>query len=214
MGVENKASCEAVIGKAGSGKSTFTKRMVKEQKPKRIAVWSLNELLPDGSPLEDWTGVIKGKIVRTVGELIRELNKATFKVVFFPSTDTKLRMVQFDYFCKAVFKAKNLTVVVEELHYVTNPNPMMVLESWTALSCLGRKMGVHLIGTSQRPAHMDKDFLGNCSRVICLAIRHPADRKAVSDNAVIPVKMIAALDPLEYIIAADGAGLIQGKITF
>ena len=176
MGVENKASCEAVIGKAGSGKSTFTKRMIKSMKAKRIAVWSLNELLPDGTPLEGWAGVIGGKIVRTVPELIKELNKATFKVVFFPSGDTKLRLAQFDYFCKAVFQAKNLVVVVEELHYVTSPNPLQVLESWTALSCLGRKMGIHLVGTSQRPTHMDKDFLGNCSRVICLAIRHPADR--------------------------------------
>lgn len=214
MGVQNKASCEAVIGKAGSGKSTFTKRMVKSKKPKRIAIWSLNELLPDGQPLEDWAGVVNGKIVRNIQDLAKELNKATFKVVFFPSGDVQKRKREFEYFCQMVFKAKNLMVVVEELHYVTSPIPSQVPESWTQLSCLGRKFGIHLVGTSQRPAHMDKDFLGNCSRVICLAIRHPADRKAVSENAVIPVKDIEKLVPLEYIISADDRPLEYGKLTF
>jgi ABC-type dipeptide/oligopeptide/nickel transport system ATPase component len=214
MSVSNKAMCDAVIGKSGSGKSEITKRGIKKMKSKRIVVWSPDEFLPDGKPLDNWAGNIGGKVVRSIPELIAELKKPSFKVVFVPSMDHKTRMRQFDFFCKAVFAAKNLVCVVEELAFVTSPNPSLVLESWSMLSLRGRKMGIHLIGITQRPSHIDKNFLGNCSRVTCLALKYPADRKAVADTTLIPVGEIAKLQPLQYIVANDDQPLQYGNLTF
>lgn len=214
MAVSNEAMCYAVIGKAGSGKSEITKRKIKKLKPKRIVVWSPDEFLPDGTKLDDWAGNVGGRVVHTIHELIAAVKKPSFKVVFVPSMDHKTRMRQFDFFCKAVFAAKNLVCIVEELAFVTSPNPSLVLESWSMLSLRGRKMGVYLIGITQRPAHIDKDFLGNCSSVTCLALKYPADRKAVSETTLIPTDEIKALQPLQYIIAADDVPLQYGKLTF
>lgn len=206
--------CDAVIGKSGSGKSSITKQLIQKSKPKRLVVWSPDELLPDGTPLDDWAGIIKGKIVRTIPDLIAEMKKAAFKVVFIPRLGAAERLRQFDYFCQAVFEAKNLCVVVEELAFVTDPNPNKVLESWSMLSLRGRKMGVHVIGITQRPTHIDKDFLGNCSSITCLALKYPADRKAVADTTMIPVAEISKLQPLHFIKYVDNQPLQYGKITF
>lgn len=214
MSVSNKAMCDAVIGKSGSGKSEITKRNVKKLKSKRVVVWSPDEYLPNGTPLDNWAGNIGGKVITTITELIAALKKPSFKVVFVPSMDHKVRMRQFDFFCKAVFAAKNLVCIVEELAFVTSPNPAQVLESWSMLSLRGRKMGVHIIGITQRPAHIDKDFLGNCSKITCLALKYPADRKAVSDTTMIPTAEIAKLQPLQYIIYNDDQPLEHGKLTF
>jgi hypothetical protein len=86
---------------------------------------------------------------------------------------------QFELWCQAVYEARNVTAIVEELAFVTKASSAPA--PWRRLSLLGRHQGVSIIGTSQRPASIDKDFLANADLVHCgrLAYKPDADKAAM-----------------------------------
>jgi hypothetical protein len=57
----------------------------------------------------------------------------------------------------------------------------------------GRKRGLKIIGTSQRPASIDKDFLSNATLIRCGALGYPNDRVAVAAVMGADPAQIAAL---------------------
>ena len=205
MSVSNLANCVALLGKSGSGKSTIIKRLIKAQKPKRLVIWS-----PDED--EDCYSNLGCVLVRDIAELGKTMSKAQFKVVFWPSLDAQKRKAQFDYFCRLVFAVKNCFCLVEELRYVTSPT--YAPEAWSMLSTRGRKKGVVLYGTSQRPAQIDKDFLGNCTEIYCGALGYPADRKACADAMIIDIHDLNELKPLHFIQSHSEGAVRHIKLTF
>jgi hypothetical protein len=70
-------------------------------------------------------------------------------------------------------------VLVEELSRVTMPS--WSPPAWRNLSTAGRHQGLKLIGTSQRPASIDKDFLGNCTEIRCYRVNYDRDAKVMAD---------------------------------
>lgn len=204
MSVSNKASCSAYMGKSGSGKSTLIKRRIRKEKPSRLLIWSPDE---DEDHYSEF-----GPVVRDIGSLVTHMAKPKFAVVFWPSMDPKRRAKEFDYFCRLAFASKNMTVLVEELRYVTSPSRSP--EPWSMLNQRGRKKGIKVIGVSQRPAAIDKDFLGNTTEIYALAMKYPADRAAVA--AAMPIDQIEldALVPLQWICVTDSGVKTTGKITF
>lgn len=58
---------------------------------------------------------------------------------------------------------------------------------------------MRIIGTSQRPAHIDKDFLGNATTIRTGMLGYPQDIKAVADAMRIKPVDIELLKPLEFI---------------
>jgi hypothetical protein len=130
-----------------------------------------------------------------------------------PSTLPTARARQFDFLCRAAIAAGNLTLVVEELRFVTTPSraPM----GWAQVCLTGRHAGLTVFGASQRPASIDKDFLGNCSKVRTGRLTYPEDVKAVSAAARIPAAEIDLLKPLEWIEKDLATGkTTRGKLTF
>jgi hypothetical protein len=85
-----------------------------------------------------------------------------------------------------------LLVVVEELRFVTTPSRAPA--GWASVTLRGRKRGLRIIGASQRPAQIDKDFLGQCTLIRCGALNYPADRAAVGSVIGVAVEEIAALE--------------------
>ena len=163
MAVENKAAIMAVLGSSGSGKSSFVKRETRRGHP-RLLVWD---------PLGEYQGATTDK----VHELLAALRSKKFRLVFRPSDDDKIRAVQFDLVCRAALAAGNLTLVVEELRFVTTPSRAPV--GWARVCLTGRHKGLTVYGLSQRPASIDKDFLGNCTRIRCGRLVYPEDVRAV-----------------------------------
>lgn len=170
-GVEATAHIEAVLGASGSGKSSYVKGEVRRDKPARLLVFD-----PDA----EWGEF--GRQFTSVQDVINAFRAAgqdgPARVVFVPSPDPKTAVTQFDVICRIAFAAERLTFVVDELKLVTTPSRSPV--GWGMLTGRGRKRGIRIYGLSQRPASIDKDFLGNCSFVRTGRLMYDDDAKAVA----------------------------------
>lgn len=199
----NQARIMAVLGASGSGKSTFLKREISKPANKsRLLIWD---------PMKEYGA--HGQAVTTAADLLAGLKGKRFALVFQPSTEPKARVLQFDFLCRAALAAGNLTMVVEELRFVTTPSraPM----GWAQVCLTGRHAGLVVFGASQRPASIDKDFLGNCSKVRTGRLTYPEDVRAVAAAARIPAVQIDVLKPLEWIEKDLSTGkTTRGKLTF
>ena len=173
-GTANKAKIHAVIGASGTGKSSYIKKELL-RKYSQLIVWS---------PLEDtddYASFCGGVVVRKVTDLVVQVKAGARAIVYWPAsgTDKQLKQ-QFDLFCRVVFECRGAHVLVEELSQVTMPS--WAPPAWKKLSTAGRHRGLTLIGVSQRPANIDKDFLGNCTEVRCYRVNYDADAKVMADS--------------------------------
>lgn len=176
----------AALGMRGSGKSSWVREYLRKRKRPRLAVWDL---------MREHQADIK---TADLGEAIRAMAQARFSVAYYPdAADEKRRAVQFDLWCKAVYCAQRCTALVEEVAFVTSP--MKAPPGWRQLSLLGRHKGCEVIATSQRPASIDKDFLGNCSLVHTGRLAYEPDAKKVAQTMGVTVEQIMSLPLLHWI---------------
>lgn len=172
-GTRNKADIIAVIGASGTGKSSYIKgELLKRYK--RLLIWS---------PLEktdNYAGFCGGVVVTgKISELVAQVKAGTREIVYVPTgTDNEVK-TQFDRFCRIVWELEGATVLVEELSRVTMAS--WAPPAWKNLSTAGRHQGLTIIGTSQRPANIDKDFMGNCSEIRCYRVNYDSDAKVMAD---------------------------------
>ncbi len=198
----------AVMGSSGSGKSTFVKRLLQANKPKRLMIWD---------PMVEYTADVF-TVCDTLGQVLeaccpKSQSRKTFRIVFRPSPSDKTRAKQFDVFCGIALAMGNLTLIVEELRFVTRPS--YAPTRWAQVSMQGRHHGLSVVGTSQRPASIDKDFLGNCTRIRTGRLAYPEDVKAVAKAMQCAEADIAALKPLEWLEKDMQRGAVtRGKLIF
>lgn len=181
----------AYLGSTGTGKTT--QMLADMGNPRRLVVWSPKEEIDRYADL--WPGVflLEGagiatsllKIVRAAGE------SRPFRVVIRPPVGRTKAEALFDVVCRIVMHARNVTFVAEELHTVTRGS--WAPDGWSELVMMGRGYGAALYGCSQRPASMDKDFLGNCSRVRTGRLAYEADAKAVAVALRVPAAEVLGL---------------------
>lgn len=173
QGTHNKAKIVAVIGASGTGKSSFIKGKLL-RRYKRLLVWSPLEKTDNYA---DFCGgrVVTGKIT----ELVAAIKAGDKAIVYVPTGDGKEVKRQFDLFCRIAWELVGCTVLVEELSRVTMAS--WSPPAWRNLSTAGRHQGLTIIGTSQRPASIDKDFLGNCSEIRCYRVNYDNDAKVMAD---------------------------------
>lgn len=164
--VTQKADIRCALGAPGTGKSHYTKAEM--AKAKRLIVWDL----------EDEYEGIEAIAISKLPHRLHQAGKGGFKLRVIPSTDADKRQVEFDLVCRTIMAIGNLLFVAEELRFVTQPSKAPA--GWAAITLRGRKRGVKVIGTSQRPASIDKDFLGSATLIRCGALNYPEDRKAVA----------------------------------
>lgn len=198
--VTQKADIRCFLGAPGTGKSHATKAEIK--KARRLIVWDLEDEYADIEAV-------------TVDQLPRRLHQAgagAFKVRVIPSTDATRRATEFDLVCRTIMAIGKLTFVAEELRFVTQPSKAPA--GWAAITLRGRKRGVKVIGTSQRPASIDKDFLGSATLIRCGALNYPEDRTAVARVMGINEAAIAALEGHEVIEWTRTPRSIKGPARF
>jgi len=87
---------------------------------------------------------------------------------------------QFGIFCRIIRAIGNCKIVVEELNEVTTPN--RAPPDWKWLCSRGRHRGVTIIGLSQRPASVDKDFIGNSTEIYAGCLTYDQDWKSLSSK--------------------------------
>lgn len=184
--VSQAADIRAVLGAPGTGKSHYTKAEMK--KAKRLVVWDLEDEYED----------VEAVSLHQLPHRLHQAGKGGFRVRVIPSTDQDKRQIEFDLFCRTLMAIGNLLAVVEELRFVTQPSKAPA--GWAGITLRGRKRGVKVIGTSQRPASIDKDFLGSATIIRTGALNYPADRKAVADVMGIDLDLIEKLEGHQAIL--------------
>lgn len=180
QGAKNKAKIIAVIGASGTGKSSYIKGELLV-KYSRLLIWS---------PLEktdNYAAFCNGQVITgKITELVKAVKDGAKAIVYVPIGDDKAVKKQFDFFCRIVWELEGATVLVEELSRVTMPS--WAPPAWKNLSTAGRHQGLTIIGTSQRPAQIDKDFLGNCTEVRCYRVNYDTDAKVMADALNLPTE--------------------------
>ncbi|WP_255219022.1 hypothetical protein [Paraburkholderia kururiensis] len=189
-GVGAQAHIEAVMGASGSGKSSYVKELMKRANPARLMIFD---------PDDEWGGF--GTVTHNLSDVLEGFRAAgatgACRTVFVPSPDPATAVKQFDAFCRIAFHAERVTFIVDELKLVTTPSRSPV--GWGMLTGRGRKRGIVIYGLSQRPASIDKDFLGNCSFVRTGRLNYPEDRVAVAKVLDVPVAEIGALKGHQWV---------------
>lgn len=177
--------CTGAIGASGTGKGLFVfSRLGPLLDTRLVLVWS---------PLEatDRYGYrLRAPVVSSdVPRLVSLIKRGSRTLVFVPDLtgrvvkdasgkQRKLFDVQFEMFCRIVWNCPGCVAVVEELSRVTSPSYAPQL--WQNLSTAGRHQGITLIATAQRPAQIDKDFLGNCTEIRAYRVNYDADARALA----------------------------------
>ncbi|PMS38453.1 hypothetical protein [Trinickia symbiotica] len=191
-GIHNSADIIGVVGASSMGKGIFVKGYLRKLPRRRpIVVWS---------PLEetdDYAAVIGGERVTSVAALVAAIKAGKTRLVFVPSENEKELKAQFDRFCRTVWHLAGWCVVVEELSNVTMAS--WAPPAWKKISTAGRHKGLTVIGTSQRPAHVDKDFFGNCTEIRCYRMGYKADAVAMADVMILDYRELLKLDQFHYV---------------
>lgn len=173
QGTKNKAQIIGVIGASGVGKSSFIKSELLK-KYARLLVWS---------PLEetdDYASFCNGTVTHKITDFVEAIRRKDKAIIFVPSGAAAAVKKQFDLFCRCVWEVEGAHVLVEELSQVTMPS--WAPPAWKKLSSAGRHKGLTLIGASQRPASIDKDFLGNCTEIRCYRVNYDRDAAVMADT--------------------------------
>lgn len=164
--VSQKADIRAVLGAPGTGKSHYTKAEL--GKAKRAIIWDMEDEYTD----------IQAVTIDRLPHVLHQVGQGAIKLRIVPSADAELRQTEFNLFCRTAMAVGNLLLVAEELRFVTQPSRAPV--GWASIVLRGRKRGIRVIGSSQRPASIDKDFLSSASMIRCGALGYPGDRAAVA----------------------------------
>lgn len=180
----NKPSLRLYCGATGSGKGVSIREYLKAIKPARLLIWD---------PLNEY-----GEFGRHFGALSAVATAAqakTFRIAYAPGPDVRTYEDKFSMFCRIAFAAGNLVMFTEELADVTKPSHAP--QAWRQCTKKGRHAGLQIIAATQRPADIDKHFLGGCTYIRCFTQRFPADVAAMAGAMKLPRATIEALETVE-----------------
>lgn len=209
MSNAEEAKFHGVFGATGTGKSLYVRSLLKKKR-KRILVWSPKERK------DNYAGMLGAVPVTSWRELSPILGKAghagPFCVVFVPSLDRKRDEAQFDVVCRALLELENCTLVPEELHTVTQAT--WAPQGWKNVALMGRASGLEVIGTSQRPAQVDKSFFSSLSVCHTGRLIFKEDAKTIAASVLVPPEELMALPNLHYVQRVmDGGAPTRGVIS-
>lgn len=203
-GNANAATIVAIMGASGSGKTSELRRRLGKRKRARTVIWSPKE------DIDNYAALYGGTVVTTAAEalaLLKAAGKGSVHIVFKPRLVRAIDEAQFDAVCKMAMLARNVTFIADELHTVTKP--AWAPDGWRKLVMMGRGYGAEVFGLSQRPASVDKDFLGNVSVVHVRRMAYEADAKAVASALAVPYREALDLTGFSWI----ERDMNTGKVT-
>jgi hypothetical protein len=194
MAVQARARAEAFIGMTGSGKGVSIARLLKQEAPARLLIWDPRDEYGDYAQRFDSLPLLV--------QAFRKAGPKPIKARFVPSGRVKPAEA-FAIVCTLAFEAGHLLFLAEELSEVTNPS--WAPPPWRKCLVQGRHRGLHIVGATQRPALIDKTFLGNCTRVRCFQLGYAADEDVMAGELRCGRELTAALATEE----GDGATTIR-----
>lgn len=182
----NRPDIRAYIGATGSGKGVSVREHLKAAKPARLVVWDpMHEWHKFAAPCTTLAGLVN---------VVAKAGAGPFKVAFTPG-DTTDQAKAFALLCAVAQRAGNLTFLVDELADVTSPS--WAPPAWRRITTAGRHAGLRVIACSQRPALIDKTFLGNATYIRCFTLRGKPDKQTMASALGVPFESVDALQTIE-----------------
>jgi ABC-type dipeptide/oligopeptide/nickel transport system ATPase component len=168
----------AVYGRSGSGKSTYVKNLIK--KLKRVVVF---DVMAEYSQLQGYETAYDINQVKAI--MIRK--PKTFKIAYQSRAGSEqqdlhllsclLALAQTPYL-KGIHNTE-LTLVAEELSTAYPNQIKQNLNGFQNLCQRGRHYGINIIGITQRPATVSKNFFGNTNKTIIFPLAWQDDIKGI-----------------------------------
>lgn len=206
-----KALTIAVFGARGTGKTAWIKQRYKRERTPRLMVWDFK----NDPSLEDL-----GTAYTSLPALITALRAKTFQVRYIVNHQRDIHQ-QFEIFCQAAWEASCLEMFVDELPEVTKANKAP--PAWRRCVNVGRdyrdSKGVRkwlaICGAAQRPAEVDKSFIGNADVIHTGRIGNAVDADKLGKEIGCPAGLLLSLPDLSW-VEKDSAktGFSQGKLKF
>lgn len=200
---ENTANIVALIGATGQGKSATFKGWLKEAPPARLMLWDVM----------DEYGELQGvKRCGTLEQVVTESQASAFALRYVPRGDPDQQWKKFDAFCRIAFARGSLTLGCEELNTVTRPNGGP--GAWSDCTLRGRHKSLCIVGLSQRPALVDKNFFSNATRIRCFRLNFDDDVSTMAAVLGVDRDRIRTLKPLQYLERDMQSGAVEGGALF
>lgn len=180
----NKAKVIGVFGARGTGKSAWIKQNPDVKAASRLLVWDyMHEYQQTAKP------------VYTLGKVLQAMRDKAWRIAY--QVDHTKQEAAFDFLTNAARTLGNCTFLAEELAFVTQAN--RAPPAWRQATLLGRHTGMTIIGASQRPASVDKDFIACCDVIHCGRLANERDAKAVATFLGCDWRELVNLPDLHYI---------------
>lgn len=200
----------AVMGASGTGKDAWTKQQLARLKPGRLLIWDTMGEYGD-----------QAQEVGSLAELAGATSAKRYALRYRPrGRDEKAVADEFAMFCRIAWERASedwkpgaCVVMVSELSRVTKPSAAPY--EWSQLTTAGRHRGLHIIGTSQFPAQVDKAFLGNATLIHCGHLANARHRAAVALELDCSPDTLLELADLEWVEKRRGEReLRRGRLDF
>lgn len=191
-----------LIGASGSGKSSYLRKQKTFREAKRLLAWD-----PDADH--------KLTHYRKVSDLYRHCQKAGFGPIR-AGLEMRPSMSDFGKLCGMAFAMTHakapLVLLVEELAGVTTP--AKAAPEWHECATRGRKYGLIIVATSQRPQEIDKTILGQADTIWCGRLKTEKDARYMSGIMGVTAIDLMNLQPLEYFLKTGCEPAVRGKVKF
>jgi len=171
------------MGRRGSGKSYLAKSLVQDQQ--RVLVYDTLGEYEDGVIIED---------IQSLNSFWLKVYRGNFRIVYQPVDPEG----DFDYVCRLVYECCDMTFLVEELDRYAKPLAMSL--PMKEIVQRGRHRNIELIGTTQRPANIDRLVTSQAKEFFIFNTTEPRDIayfKETLGNEVL--ELIEHLEEYEYV---------------
>lgn len=192
----------AFFGARGQGKSTLAKALLAHLAPRRLLIFD---------PMDEYDGQAE-RVAELRALLARVRAERSFGLRYVPPSILNEQLAaRFDALCSIAYDARDVCLLVEELQLVTRPS--WAPPAWAECTLRGRHRGVAIVGLSQRPALVDKNFLGNCTRVSTCRLNFEDDVLTLARLLGVPRERVAALARWHWISRDMDTGQVSEGVT-
>ena len=198
MSVANRADLVAVIGSSGSGKSLWIKS---------VALPALRRPVLVFDPMREYGAL--GRVCPTLGALVTALKSSRDGVLIYQPVKTRALEAQFETWCGIALAVRNCSLIVEELSLVTKAGYSP--PRWREVVTTGRHYGLAVIGSTQRPALVDKTFFSNATLIRVGRLNAASDKKTMADALDIGVDQLRSLRPLDWLQKDMATGALTSE---
>lgn len=187
-----RADIRVYLGATGTGKSHELKRALAELQPPRLMILD---------PGQEYAELAE---LTTLRGLHESTTLPAFALRVVPPLDPDQARTVFDLFCRIAIdlsfrRGLPVVVVVDELPKFVYADDGQTSINWRSLVQEGRKHGVTILATGQRPALINKGTLDNASLIRTGRLNNRASITAAADALDVPPDDIRALVDRDWI---------------